>query len=110
MRREDGVPMHPSIRDRQAAIDALCARHHVERLELFGSAVRGDFVPGRSDFDFLVRFGNVPDGRHADAYFGLLEGLEALLESHVDLVMIDAVRNPYFLESIARTRTTLYAA
>jgi hypothetical protein len=107
-RMMDGV--QPRIRDHQAAIDELCVRHHVARLELFGSAAGGDFEPGRSDFDFLVQFGEVPDGAYADAYFGLLEGLEELLESHVDLVVVDAVRNPYFLESIERTRTTLYAA
>ena len=32
----------------------LCRRYHVRRLDLFGSAARGDFVPARSDLDFLV--------------------------------------------------------
>lgn len=102
--------MHPRIRESQAAIDELCVRHHVAQLELFGSAAGGGFEPGRSDFDFLVRFEEVPEGAYADAYFGLLEGLEELLDGHIDLVVIEAVRNPYFLESIERTRTTLYAA
>ena len=34
----------------------LCRRFHVRRLEVFGSAARGDFDPARSDIDFLVEF------------------------------------------------------
>ena len=47
---------------------------------------------------------------HARAYFGLLDSLENLLGRPVDLVEAKAVCNPYFLESINRTRTVLYAA
>jgi hypothetical protein len=102
--------VHPRVHEHRAAIEDLCVRHHVERLELFGSATTGEFQPGRSDFDLLVRFGNVPEGGHADAYFGLLDGLEEFLDAHVDLVVVEAVRNPYFLETIERTRTPVYAA
>jgi hypothetical protein len=38
------------------ALQALCRRSHVRRLELFGSAARGDFDAGRSDVDFRVEF------------------------------------------------------
>jgi len=34
---------------------AFCRRHHIRRLALFGSALRGDFGP-ESDVDFLVEF------------------------------------------------------
>jgi predicted nucleotidyltransferase len=55
----------------------------VRRLNLFGSAARGDFDPQRSDVDFLVEF----DRTHTDAlYFGLKEALEGLLGRPVDLV------------------------
>ena len=46
----------------------------------------------------------------ADTYVGLLEGLKELFKRNVDLVMISAVKNPYFLECIERSRTLLYAA
>ena len=49
-------------------------------------------------------------GEHADAYFGMLEALQDLFERNIDLVEIKAITNPYFLESINRTRTVLYAA
>ena len=51
----------------------LCRRFHVRRLEVFGSAARGDFDPARSDLDFLVEFQPLPPGAYADAVFGLKE-------------------------------------
>ena len=49
-------------------------------------------------------------GEYADAYFGLREDLEGLFGRPVDLVMIAAVTNPYFLKNIESTRRVLYAA
>ena len=98
------------IADRQSEIAALCRRFRVRRLEVFGSAVTGSFDPAKSDVDFLVEFGDLRQGEWADAYFGLLEGLEALLDRPVDLVTVGAVTNPYLLRSIEATRSPLYAA
>ena len=91
-------------------IDELCRRYGVRRLELFGSATSARFDPSGSDVDFLVEFADLQDSSYAEAYFGLAEALEALLGRTVDLVMISAVTNPYFLEDIASSRTLLYAA
>jgi len=102
--------MDPMIAKHRASITDLCRRHHVRRLELFGSAVDGRFDPERSDVDLLVEFEPLADGEHANAYFGLRESLEALLSRTVDLVMTRAIRNPYFLQAIEPTRTLLYAA
>ena len=46
----------------------------------------------------------------ADRWFGLQEGLEALLKRRVDLVSIKAAKNPYFLEVANRHKVQLYAA
>ena len=102
--------MDSSVAQRRHEIADICRRYHVRRLELFGSAVADRFDPSRSDLDFLVEFEPLAEGQHADAYFGLLEALESLFSRHVDLVMIRAIRNPYFLEAIEPTRTLLYAA
>jgi predicted nucleotidyltransferase len=88
----------------------LCERYGVAKLEVFGSAVTGAFDEATSDLDFLVEYLPLPPGKHADAYFGLLESLQALLQRPVDLVMVKAVRNPYFLQAIADSREVLYAA
>lgn len=101
--------MERLISDNTAEITRLCRQFHVQRLELFGSAAKG-LLTSDSDVDFLVEFSPLPEGSRADAYFGLLESLQSLLRRSVDLVMVKAVRNRYFLEAIADTRTTLYAA
>jgi len=45
-----------------------------------------------------------------ERYFGLQSDLEALVGRPVDLVVLRAVTNPYFLEGIERSRELLYAA
>lgn len=88
----------------------ICARHGVQRLELFGSAASGSFDPESSDLDFLVELYPASPGDLADRYFGLLEDLQNLFGRPVDLVMTAAIKNPYFLQQIESSRTLLYAA
>lgn len=90
---------------------ALCRRFGVRRLDLFGSAARGDFDPGRSDLDFLVEFDPAhPDALSLAAYFGFKEALEALFGRPVDLVEPGALRNPYLKESIYSSTEPVFAA
>lgn len=99
------------IEDNREAIEDLCTRYQVRRLEVFGSALTGTGIHSKqSDLDFLVEFLPLKQGEYADAYFGLLEALEDLFGRHVDLVMPGAIKNPYFLESLNRNRKVLYAA
>ena len=98
------------IEEHREALDDLCRRFRVQRLDIFGSAVEGGFDPKTSDLDFLVEFSPLQPNGHFDAYFGLLEALQELFERPIDLVMTRAIKNPYFLESANRTRTVLYAA
>ncbi len=98
------------IEEHRGAIEGLCRRFRVRRLELFGSAAAGGFKPQSSDLDFLVEFEELRANEYADAYFGLLEELEKLFHRNVDLVVAKSVKNPYLRESIQRSRTLLYAA
>jgi hypothetical protein len=61
---------------------ALCRRHHVCRLSLFGSVLREDFGP-QSDVDVLVEFD--PGRTPGLAFFRLEEELSVLLGRRVDL-------------------------
>lgn len=101
--------MNELIKRHQQAIEDLCRKHSVSRLELFGSAAAGVFDPQSSDLDFLVEFLPLEEGRYADAYFDLLFDLENLFGRAVDLVMPTAIRNPYFLQAVNRHRELLYA-
>lgn len=101
----------PTIIDRyRPQIEALCRTHRVKRLDVFGSAIREDFDPVRSDVDFLVEFEPDPDLNRFHAYMGLRGDLSLLLGRPVDLVMPSGVRNRYFAKEIEATREPLYGA
>ena len=98
------------VENRLTELSNLCAEFRVRRLELFGSAVSGEFEFGSSDLDFLVEFEPMGPSEYAAAYFGLHEALTELLHRPVDLVVMTAIDNPYFLRAIEPSRTLLYAA
>jgi predicted nucleotidyltransferase len=95
---------------KRQAIEDVCSRFGVARLEVFGSALREDFKPGESDLDLLVEFKPMEPYARVEAYFGMLDELRALLERDVDLVMVGAVKNLYVSREIERTKQLLYAA
>ena len=88
----------------------LCRKYRVRRLEVFGSATRGDFDEESSDVDLLVEFEDMPHADRADAYLGFLTAAEALLQRQIDLVEVGAVRNPYLRRGIEESRELVYAA
>lgn len=100
--------MIPAVAQRRDEVRDLCLRYGVQRLSLFGSAAGGKHSQEESDLDFLVEFNPTALAGYADAYFGLLEALEQLFGTSVDLVVESAIRNPFFLESAERTRTPIY--
>lgn len=57
-------------------LEAFCRRHHIRKLSLFGSALRGDFGPD-SDLDVLVEF--EPGHTPGLAFFGMQDELSDLL-------------------------------
>jgi predicted nucleotidyltransferase len=97
----------------QSELDTIavaCRRHHVARLDVFGSVLRSDYQPGVSDIDLLVEFQPLDPARLYKAYFALLNDLRLGLTSRVDLVMADAIRNPYVKRSIEASRQQIYEA
>jgi predicted nucleotidyltransferase len=102
--------MNTLIEAKRPELIDLCLRYGVQKLELFGSAVGDRFDPETSDLDFLVDFNSAPPAESARCYFGLLFALQDLFGRNVDLVETAAIRNPYFLQSVARDRVLLYAA
>ncbi len=81
----------------------------MRRLEVFGSAARGnDFDPEHSDADFLVEFEAENDMATLGQFFEFRDQLSGVVGRPVDLVEAGAVRNPYILESINRSREVVY--
>ena len=97
------------IEAKRSALVELCRKHRVKRLDAFGSAANGTFVPGSSDLDFLVDFETMEPIAYKRAYFGMLADLEDTFGLPVDLVTVSSLRNPHFIRSIESTRQVVYA-
>lgn len=102
--------MNEIITTRREQVVELCRKHHVRRLAVFGSVLRDDFDPERSDIDFLVEFEPTANLALPGDYFTLLDELTKLFSRKVDLVSWEGVRNPYFKREIERSQELLYAA
>ena len=86
----------------------VCRRFAVRRLEVFGSAVREDFDPAKSDFDFIVSFADKTPGTYADRYFDFAAAIEKLLGRRIDLLTERSIRNPYFRREVEASRQIVY--
>jgi uncharacterized protein len=101
--------MSPLIKDNLEQIGRLCRLYGVRKLELFGSILRPDFDPVRSDVDLLVEFQPQVENSFAN-FLDLKEALESLLGRHVDLVELRAIRNRRLRHHIEQSKSPLYAA
>jgi predicted nucleotidyltransferase len=88
-------------------IAALCIKHKVNKLFVFGSILTDRFNE-QSDIDLVVDFdkGKVED--YFDNYFDFKYALEDTLERKVDLLEEQAIRNPYLRKSIDETKALVY--
>ena len=96
------------VEQKKQGIADLCRRHEVRRLDLFGSAARGDFQPERSDLDFVVQFARTGYAGYADTFLNFADALETLLGRKVDLLTERMIRNPYFRATVEATRQKVY--
>ncbi len=84
----------------------LCKAYEVSELLMFGSGVRDDFEPGKSDIDLLVGFR--PGSRVGYIrLFELQEDLKRLFHREVHLISKQGLR-PFFRESVLAEATPLY--
>jgi predicted nucleotidyltransferase len=102
--------MQDFILAKRDEIAELCRKHHVRRLAVFGSAVRDDFDPSRSDVDLRIEFDGEAIERYADNFFDLQDALVATLGRKVDILSSRVIRNPFFRKEVESTEVTLYAS
>ena len=100
--------MHPSLNLDDATIARFCESHHIRRLALFGSQLKGTARPD-SDIDLLVEF--APDAR--PTLFDLAQ-IEIELSQALGGRKVD-VRTPqdlsrYFRDEVLRTAQVQYVA
>lgn len=97
-------PLAPHLR----GLRILCRRYGVRRLAAFGSVLREDFDPKRSDIDLTVEFGRTRLFGMADQYFRFKAALERLLGHKVDLVELRAMPDSRLKRSIERSQVMVY--
>ena len=88
-------------------IAAFCRKWGIRRLSFFGSIVRDDFDPERSDVDVLVEF--EPGQTPGFAFFSMQDELSEILGRRVDL---NTVHSPskYFRDEVLAEAEELYVA
>jgi predicted nucleotidyltransferase len=87
----------------------LCQKHKVGKLFVFGSVLSNRFNVD-SDIDLIVHFNEVDLSDYADNYFTLKDELEKLFNRKVDLLEAQAIRNPFFKESIDQQKRLVYGS
>lgn len=94
----------PIVIDRDK-IAVFCRRRGIRKLSLFGSVLRNDFDPGRSDVDVLAEF--EPGALHGVGFrfFGYGDELAAILGNKVDFC---TKLNKYIEESVRREALVIY--
>lgn len=99
--------MHKSLNIDEAALVQYCEKHHIRRLALFGSQLKGTAGP-ESDIDLLVEF----DSAHIPGLMGIA-GMEIelseLLGQKVDL-RTAADLSRYFRDEVLQMAQVQYAA
>lgn len=88
-------------------ISEICNEHNVKELYAFGSVLSSEFTR-KSDVDFLILFDKVELLQYFDNFMLFKEKLELLLKREVDLVEIQAIRNPIFQRIIDRDKKLVY--
>ncbi|HOU03379.1 MAG: nucleotidyltransferase domain-containing protein [Bacteroidales bacterium] len=101
--------MNKIIEGKEGAIRELCLQYDVKSLFLFGSVSTGKFKKS-SDIDILVSFKDISIEKYTDNYFELHYRLENLFNRKIDLVTVNSLANPFFIQSIEETKILLYAA
>ncbi len=88
-------------------LKALCKKHKVSKLFVFGSVLTDRFSE-ESDIDFVVNFDKEKVTDYFDNYFNLKYALEDLFKRKVDLLEEQTIRNPYLKKSVNETKILIY--
>lgn len=93
--------------DKIDKLKGFCKSHKVERLYLFGSALKESFSIN-SDMDFLVKFEDIELKKYFENYMSFKESLKILFDREIDLVEEQSLKNPILIKSINNTKELVY--
>lgn len=101
--------MNKIIENNIESLKELCKRFDIKVMHIFGSAA-SDTMDSDSDIDILIRFKELDFGDYTDNYFNLCNKLEELFRRRVDLITDRSLSNPYFIESVEKSKVLIYEA
>ena len=90
-------------------IKKLCKKNKVRSLYVFGSVLTDEFNKN-SDIDFIVDIDSNDPFDYADSYFNLKFSLQELFKRPVDLLESKAIKNPFIIANINRSKSLIYGA
>lgn len=110
------IAREPAVRGRSGhawfsarRLAAVCRKHHVRRLTIFGSAAR-DELTNTSDVDLIVEF----EQGHAPSFWespGIEDDLSAVFDGRrIDLMPPEVLNNPFRRDAMLRDLRVLYEA
>ena len=88
-------------------IKELCKQNRVRSLYVFGSVLTEKFND-KSDIDLLVDIDSDDPLDYADNYFNLKFALQELFKRPIDLLESKAMKNPYIIRNIDRSKFLIY--
>ncbi len=86
-------------------IAAFCRARGIRKLSLFGSVLREDFDPARSDVDVLAEM--LPTAHPGWEFFGWHEDLASIIGRKVDLHTPNSL-SAYFRDEVLQEAMTVY--
>lgn len=102
--------MQQIIENKKEDLTNLCKLLNIKRMNVFGSVVSGEFNDD-SDIDLLISFSDkLSVEEYTENYFTLHYKLRELFDREIDIVTERSLSNPYFIESINKTKLLIYEA
>lgn len=100
--------MNPIFQNKIDEIRKICQDYNVRDLYSFGSVNKPTFNEN-SDIDLLISFKDISIEEYTNNYFDLHYKFEELFHRPVDLVTLNSLSNPYFIQSVDQTKILIYA-
>ncbi|MDO4164702.1 MAG: nucleotidyltransferase domain-containing protein [Bacteroides sp.] len=88
-------------------IVALCKKHKVNKLFVFGSILTNRFND-ESDVDLIVSFNKAEVNDYFSNFFDFKYSLESLFDREVDLLEEQTIKNPYLKKNLDSTKALIY--
>jgi uncharacterized protein len=100
--------MQSLLKNNLPQIITLFNKNKVTRAYTFGSIVSDTFNAG-SDIDFLISFSeNLSPVEKGENWFSLYLSLKDLLNTEIDLIREEDIKNPYLLNTINASKLLIH--